>query len=93
MNISFASIARLLTFDAPEFVTSKYALSNPTPFPVDCSRQAHLVLVHVVLNLTPCRVVIDASALDPLRSTLHNLSYSRESTQLWLILCCRMKSI
>jgi hypothetical protein len=45
MNISFIAIARLLAFDAPEFVASKYALSNSAPFPVDCNRQAHLILV------------------------------------------------
>ena len=44
MNISFISIARLLAFDAPEFVTSKYALSNSAPITFDCARQTYLAL-------------------------------------------------
>jgi hypothetical protein len=78
MNIRFASIARLLAFDAPEFVASKYVLSNSAPILLDCSRQAHLALVHITVDRTPCRAVIEAPVLDPVRSTLHNLSNSRE---------------
>jgi hypothetical protein len=39
MNISFIAIARLVAFDALEFVTSKYALSNSAPFSFGWARQ------------------------------------------------------
>ena len=71
VNIGFAAIARLPAFDATEVVTSKDALPNPAPLPIDCSRQAYLVFVRVAVDLAPCRAVIETSALDPVRSTLH----------------------
>lgn len=43
-NVSFAAIARLLAFDAPEFVTSKYALSNSAPIHFDWAHQIYLAL-------------------------------------------------
>ena len=42
MNISFISIARLLTFDALKLITSKYVLSRSAPIPLDCPCQARL---------------------------------------------------
>jgi hypothetical protein len=69
VNIGFAAITRLPAFDATEVVTSKDALPNPAPLPIDCSRQAYLVFVRVAVDLAPCRAVIETSALDPLRST------------------------
>jgi hypothetical protein len=45
MNISFISIARLLTFDALETVTSKYALSGSEPIPFDWARQVRLASI------------------------------------------------
>jgi hypothetical protein len=42
MNIGFIAIAWIPAFDALEFVTPKYALSDFAPIPFDCSRQAHL---------------------------------------------------
>ena len=55
MNIGFINIARLPTFDAPEPITSKNALSSSAPIPFNCVRHDDRSYVNSWISSRPLR--------------------------------------